>query len=277
MSGPSHRSSESLGRSSDAVSAESRSFRLAYVPGVMPAKWVRAFSERRPGVVVDLIACAAAEAADRVRGGRADAALARPAAGGDDGLAAIRLYDEVPVVVVPKDHLLTAVDEVTGADLADELLLRPHDDVLDWPERPGQTAEHRPETAADAVELVASGVGLVVVPMSIARLHHRRDLTFRPIADAPAAPVALLWAEPADDVIEEFIGVVRGRRPGSSRGKTEAAPKRSAKEKAAAKRAAREAAGQLPPRRSTGGRGSASRSAGARKANARRTSRRGGR
>ncbi len=276
MSRPSRRSSDSAGRSSDAVSAESRSFRLAYVPGVMPAKWVRAFSERRPGVAVDLIACAAAEAADRVRGGRADAALARPAAGGEDGLAVIRLYDEVPVVVVPKDHLLTAVDEVTCADLADELFLRPHDDVLDWPEPPGQKAEHRPDTAADAVELVAAGVGLVVLPMSIARLHHRRDLTFRPIADGPAAPVALLWADPADDVIEEFIGVVRGRRPGSSRGKTEA-PKRSAKEKAAAKRAAREAAGQLPPRRSTGGRGSASRSAGAGKANARRTSRRGGR
>ena len=276
MNGPSRRSSDSPGRPSDAISAEAGTFRLAYVPGVMPAKWVRTFSERRPGVGVDLIACAAAEAAERVRGGRVDAALARPAVGGEDGLAVIRLYDEVPVVVVPKDHLLTAADEVTGADLADELFLRPLDDVLDWPERPGREAEHRPETAADAVELVAAGVGLVVLPMSIARLHHRRDLTFRPIADGPEAPVALLWAEPAGELIEEFIGVVRGRRPGSSRGKAEA-PKRSAKEKAAAKRAAREAAGQLPPRRSTGGRGRSSRSGGAGKPNARRTSRRGGR
>ncbi|WP_024332620.1 LysR substrate-binding domain-containing protein [Gordonia hirsuta] len=223
-------------------------FRLAYVPGVMPAKWVRTFEQRRPGVEVDLIACPAAGAAALVRAGGADAVLGRPSADGDDGLALIRLYDEVPVVVVPTDHVLTAADELTVQDLADERYLLPHDDVLGWTGRPGTLIDHRPDTTADAVELVAAGLGVLVVPMSLARLHHRRDLTFRPLTDGPAAPVGLLWREPTGELVEEFIGVVRGRRPGSSRGQSEPAPKRSAKEKAAARRAGLEAAGKVPPR-----------------------------
>lgn len=222
-------------------------FRLAYVPGVLPAKWVRVFGERRPGVEVELVACPAAEAGDLVRSGGVDAAVARPA---DDEpeLAVIGLYREVPVVVVPKDHLLTAADELVCADLVDEQYLLPLDDVLAWPDRPGAQIDHRPETTADAVELVAAGLGVLVVPMSLARLHHRRDLTYRPLTDGPAAPVGLLWREPTGELMEEFIGVVRGRRPGSSRGQSRPASKRSAKEKAAARRAAKEAAGTIPPR-----------------------------
>lgn len=183
--------------------------------------------------------------------------LARPASEGDPGLAAIRLYDEVPVVVVPKDHLLTAAEECTVADLAGEWFVSPADDVLLWPAaRPGETLDFRPASTAEAVGLVADGHALLVVPMSLARLHHRRDLTYRPLADGPACPVALLWAEPTGELVEEFIGVVRGRRPGSSRGRGEPAPKRSAKEKAAARRAAKEAAGTVPPRKPKSRRGS---------------------
>ncbi|MFT3660439.1 MAG: LysR substrate-binding domain-containing protein [Gordonia sp. (in: high G+C Gram-positive bacteria)] len=253
----------------------SETFRLAYVPGVMPAKWVRIFEERRPGTAVELVAVEAGEAADVVRAGRVDAALARPTSAGEPGLAVIRLYDEVSVVVVPKDHVLTAADELAAADLADETFLRPHDDVVDWPDRPGTAADHRPDTTAAAVELVAAGMALLVVPMSLARLHHRRDLTFRPITDAPAAPVGLLWPEPTSETVEEFIGVVRGRRAGSSRGRSEPAPKRSAKEKAAAKRAAREAAGRIPPRKPKGAGKAGSKGSG--RHSTRRTPRRGGR
>lgn len=235
-------------------------FRLAYVPGVMPAKWVRIFGERRPGVEVQLVDCPAAEVADRLRAGAADAALARPG-DGDEGLSVIRLYDEVPVVVVPKDHVFTAVDEVAVADLAGEQYLLPADDVLGWSGNPGTVIDHRPDTTAAAVELVAAGLGVLVVPMSLARLHHRRDLTYRPLTDGPSTPVGLLWVEatsddPTPELVEEFIGVVRGRRPGSSRGQSEPTPKRSAKEKAAARRASLEAAGKVPPRPAKSGKSS---------------------
>ena len=71
---------------------------------------------------------------------------------------------------------------------------------------------------AEAIELVAAGIGLLVVPQSLARLHHRKDLAYRPVTDAPRSSVALTWPE-ADttELMEEFIGIVRGRTVNSSR------------------------------------------------------------
>ncbi|NUU21941.1 MAG: LysR family transcriptional regulator, partial [Streptomycetaceae bacterium] len=109
----------------------SPAFRLAYVPGVTPAKWVRIWTERLPGVPLELVAVAAADAADTLRGRGADAGLLRLPVDRTD-LSAIPLYTETSVVVVPKDHIVSAVDEVTTADLADEIVLHPLDDVLDW-------------------------------------------------------------------------------------------------------------------------------------------------
>jgi hypothetical protein len=43
-------------------------------------------------------------------------------------------------------------------------------------------------------------------------------------------------------LVEEFIGIVRGRKSGSSRGRAEPAPKRTAREKTLAKQAARASA-----------------------------------
>jgi DNA-binding transcriptional LysR family regulator len=194
------------------------SFRLAYVPGATPAKWVRIWNERMPDVPLDLVAVSAAEAADLVREGGADAVLLRLPAD-RAGLHAIPLYTETTVVVVPKDHLHTAADELSTEDLAGEVVLHPLDDTLDW-EPPGRPALERPATTADAIELAAAGVGVLVVPQSLARLHHRRDLTYRPVTDAPQSRVALSWPEgETSDLMEQFIGVVRGRTANSTRGR----------------------------------------------------------
>ncbi|MGW4481736.1 LysR substrate-binding domain-containing protein [Rhodococcus triatomae] len=233
-------------------------FRLAYVPGVTPAKWVRIWGERVPDVRLELVPVIVHESADLLRDGGADAGLVRLPIE-RDGLSVIALYEETPVVVVPKDHVITAADEVAAADLADEIVLHPHDDTLEWRSRPGTAAQHRPDTTADAIELVAAGVGVLVVPQSLARLHHRKDLTYRTVTDAPVSPVALSWpAGTTTDLVEEFVGIVRGRSVNSSRGRggDEPAPKRTASQKAAAKRAAREEAGKIPPQRAAkGGRG----------------------
>ncbi|MET9394045.1 LysR family substrate-binding domain-containing protein [Streptomyces sp. NPDC006624] len=198
-------------------------FRLVYVPGVMPDKWVRIWNERQPGVPLALTQVPAGAAAGRLRDGEADAGLVRLPV--DRAVfSAIPLYTEQTVVVVPKDHLVTAVDEVTPEDLSDEIVLHPLDDVLDW-ERglPGQPAFERPATTADAVELVAAGIGVLIVPLSLARLHHRKDLTHRPLADAPESSVALAWPQDATtDLVEDFIGIVRGRTVNSTRGRRQA-------------------------------------------------------
>ena len=198
------------------------SFRLGYVPGVTPAKWARIWTERFPRVPLDLVQIPAAEAVTLVRSRKADAALLRLPID-RTGLHAIPLYVETTVVVVPKDHVVTAVEEVTAEDLADELMLHPLDDVLDWERPPGRVVDERPATTADAVALVAAGTGLLAVPQSLARLHHRRDLTYRPLVDAPESQVALSWPEDeTTELMEHFIGIVRGRTVNTSRGPAQA-------------------------------------------------------
>ncbi|WP_282791940.1 LysR family substrate-binding domain-containing protein [Streptomyces sp. CC224B] len=201
------------------ASEDSTAFRLAYVPGVTPSKWVRIWNERLPDIPLTLVQVPSAEACGVLRRGDADAGFVRLPVDGDD-LSAIPLYEETTVVVVPKDHLLAAADEVAPDELADELVLHPLDDTLDWDHPPGRPALERPATTADAVELVAAGVGLLVVPQSLARLHHRKDLTYRTLTDVPASRVALSWPQEATtDRVEDFIGIVRGRTVNSSRGR----------------------------------------------------------
>ncbi|MGW8724500.1 LysR family transcriptional regulator substrate-binding protein [Streptomyces sp. NPDC055808] len=206
-------------------SEEPPSFRLAYVPGVTPSKWVRIWNERLPDVPLILSTVAAAEAPDVLRGRGADAGFVRLPID-RTGLSAIPLYTETTVVVVPKDHLVAAVEEVSAQELADEIVLHPLDDTLDWERPPGRPAFERPATTEDAIELVAAGVGLLVVPQSLARLYHRKDLTYRTITDVPESRIALSWpeAEVAPDLVEEFIGIVRGRTVNSSRGRTPTPP-----------------------------------------------------
>jgi DNA-binding transcriptional LysR family regulator len=218
---------------------------VGYVPGVTPAKWARTWAERHPDVPLRLHAVDAADAAGALRDGIIDVALLRPPAD-TSGLAIIPLYEETTVVVVPTDHLLSAADAVTVADLDGEPILVPLDDVVDWAAASSIRVDHRPETTREATELVATGIGALIVPQSLARLHHRKDLEYRPITDAPTCPVALAvprGEQPA--LVEEFIGIVRGRKASSSRGLAEPAPKRTAREKTLAKQAARAAAGKV--------------------------------
>ena len=136
---------------------------------------------------------------------------------GDDRLSAIRLYEEIAVVIVAKDHPASLFESVTLADLADEEVL----DHLD---------------PADALDLIAGGAGVLIVPQSIARSHSRKDLVYLPVTDAPPTEIALAWdPEASTEWFEEFIGVVRGRSAQSSRSprgtdiptKTKPAPKAS--------------------------------------------------
>ncbi|MFC9131230.1 LysR family transcriptional regulator substrate-binding protein [Streptomyces sp. NPDC057099] len=240
----------------------SSSFRLVYVPGVMPDKWVRVWNERQPDVPLALTQVAAGAVAERLLGGGADAGLVRLPVD-RTVFSAIPLYTEQTVVVVPKDHLVTAVDEVSPEDLADDIVLHPLDDVLDWESLPGQPALERPASTADAIELVAAGIGVLVVPLSLARLHHRKDLTHRPLKDAPESSVALAWPQDATtDQVEDFIGVVRGRTVNSTRGRKQP-DESAASDRGGARR--KPVSGKPAPGKSGAGKSAAGRSAGAKR------------
>ncbi|WP_159623295.1 LysR substrate-binding domain-containing protein [Ruania rhizosphaerae] len=195
------------------------SFRLGYVPGVTPAKWAGIWRERHR-TELELVPLAVGDAESAVREGDVAAALLRPPVD-REVLSAIVLYEEACVVVTPIDHVIAALERdepVTSEDLADEAMLHPGDDVLGSP--PGQLVEYRPPTTAEAITLVAAGTGLLIVPQSLARLHHRRDLTYRFLDGGPTAPVALCWpTDRTTDEVEDLIGVVRGRTVNSSRGR----------------------------------------------------------
>ncbi len=155
--------------------------------------------------------------------GRVDVALIRLPVGGGfpaDDLHLIRLYEETPVVVATAESHLLAVEELTAADLVGEVRILSVDDPLDAFEIPGTAAPRFAplETVADAIATVAAGVGIVVVPMSLARLHHRKDVEHRPLRDGPRSPIALAWPrERTTDDVETFVGIVRGRTAHSSR------------------------------------------------------------
>lgn len=213
-------------------------FRLLIVPGVTIDRWSRTWAERVPGVPLLQVPAEAARAASLLAG-EVDAGIVRLPVD-RDALDAIPLYTEVTVVVVPRDHLFAAADELTMADLAGEALLWPLDDVLAWTGTPAAaTVTDRPATTAAAVELVAAGTGVLVVPQSLARAHHRRDLIYRTVTDAPASSVALAWARDRyTDLVEEMIGIVRGRTANSTRGRS-ARPGSAAPSSPAGDRAAR--------------------------------------
>jgi DNA-binding transcriptional LysR family regulator len=187
--------------------------RVGFVTGSTPDKWARAWRERRREPL-ELVPVTEEEQEEGVRDGGLDMALVRlPVDTGD--LHSIRLYDEVPVVVAGLEHVVGAVDEVTLDDLADEQLVRPHAsgwtpavEQLEWP----------PMSEKDAIETVAAGTGVVIVPMSVARLFQRKDVVTRPVTDLEPSTIALVWRQDRDDeVTQAFVGVVRGRRVTSSR------------------------------------------------------------
>lgn len=174
--------------------------RIAFVAGVTPDKWLRIWAERSPlPITAELVADD--EQVAVLHDHAADVCFVRLPVD-RAGLHVIPLYVELAVVVLAKGHAITALDTVTMGDLVDE----PAVDLAAM-------------TTRQAIEVVASGSGYVIVPMSVARLYHRKDVETRPMADVDGSQIGLAWlADNDDERIEQFIGIVRGRTERSTRG-----------------------------------------------------------
>lgn len=192
----------------------STTLRIGFVTGATPDKWARHWRDRRPERL-ELVPVSQEEQESVLRSGAVDMVLARLPVE-RDGLHCVRLYDELQVAVASRDHVLAAADEeVTTADLDDEQLVLPHPsgwrpqaEQLDWP----------PMSPAEAIETVAAGTGVAIVPMSVARLFHRKDVVTRVVSDLEPTTVALVWLIDRDDeVTQAFVGVARGRTANTSR------------------------------------------------------------
>ncbi len=196
--------------------------RITFVTGVVPDKWARRWRERS-NVPLVLVPTEQDEQLTALRGGHADMALVRLPVDRAD-LHLIPLYTERPVVVVAAEHPVAAYDEIAVADLADEHLLQDLDEVPAWRDVATEVSDGTrypvpPMTLRETFESVAADAGVVVLPMSVARVHHRKDVVAVPVIGVEETQVALAWPQNTDDPrIETFIGVVRGRTVRSSRG-----------------------------------------------------------
>ncbi|MBT2517438.1 LysR family substrate-binding domain-containing protein [Streptomyces sp. ISL-90] len=173
--------------------------RLRYVAGVSPAKWLRAWGDRRPDLPVEALRVEEPAQLSELVAGEADLAFVRLPVD-LTGLHSVQLWEELAVAALPKEHPLADAEALTLADLEGEPL------ALAQPD------------AAMTMELVAAGTGHAIMPHGVARLHHRRDVVAVPLTDAAPTRIALVWRVDRDDAdIQEFVAVVRGRTARSSR------------------------------------------------------------
>ncbi|MCU1634354.1 MAG: LysR family transcriptional regulator [Micrococcaceae bacterium] len=215
-----------------------RSISVGFVPGVTPGKWVARWRERHPDVPVELHQHD--DALPALKDGSDDVVFVRLPVE-REGIHLIPLYEEQAVVVMSPENELSLYDDVPAEELDGEAL-------LDVAECGG------PRTA---VEVAASGAGVVILPMSLARLHARKDAVHRPVPGLPTTTIGIAWrVEDESDDVEEFIGIVRGRTAQSSRQPSQReAPKKTASQKAAAKKAAAGGAGEHKGKDQKGGTG----------------------
>ncbi|WP_427016024.1 substrate-binding domain-containing protein [Pseudarthrobacter sp. P1] len=230
--------------------SEPRVLKISFVPGVTPGKWIRRWEERMRSVPLEVVPVSEPEQLAKLKALEVELAFVRLPVD-KTGLNVIPLYSELPVVVAPKDHEIAVFDEVPVEELAAEYLLQDPELFPEWRDisdeiREG-TRKPLPPMASveESLDLVAAGLGILILPMSVARHFNRKDLRYRPVTGVAESQVGVAWLRPdgpipdgeGDPVIEEFIGVVRGRSAQSSRqpsiqAKQDAAPKKGRAPKA---------------------------------------------
>lgn len=210
---------------------------IGYVPGVQPDKWLTRWRERSPLVPISArrMGDPLAELASTPGGGGVDVVFVREAEdaprSAPAGLLRIPLYTETMAVLAARDHEIGAYGALSAADLVGEPWIDPVDAI---------TAT--PDEVSAAVDLVAAGVGLLVLPQPYARSLSRRDIIERPFDGVPATRMGVAWSShrEGDELIDEFVGIVRGRTAGTSRNAGDAPrDKLNARQKSAAKARAR--------------------------------------
>ncbi|GIT82023.1 LysR family transcriptional regulator [Leifsonia sp. LS1] len=201
-------------------------FALAFPRGVNVGKWTREFERRHPEA--ELVVAPSADPLAALAAGDADMAFVRDAEA-DDDRHLIPLYAEDVVLVMHHEHLLTLEEKLHRADLDGE------------PRIDGEPSEA-------AMRRIAEGEGIALWPASIAKSLRRKDVVAVRLEDGDESAVALTWPrEGQHPLVDEFIGIVRGRTAHSSRNPEVAeqqaaaakqtAPKRSTARQPGAKRA----------------------------------------
>ncbi|MDN5898440.1 MAG: LysR substrate-binding domain-containing protein [Brachybacterium sp.] len=175
--------------------------RVGFVPGVEPDRFLRRWKSGRRGAWLELIPIPLSRQHEALSAGEVDMCFVRLPLTSDE-LHLVPLWQERAAIVVGTENALSLLDEIDPDDLEGET------------EIPATHADD----AAERIAVAATGAGFTRVPLSLARLHHRKDAVSRPLAEGEPTRIALAWPRDADDPLrQEFVGVVRGRTARSSR------------------------------------------------------------
>ncbi|KOV60721.1 LysR family transcriptional regulator [Streptomyces sp. MMG1121] len=166
---------------------------VAFSPGLRVSEAIRAFASRYPDVETDLVPARWWEQDAPLRDGRAQVGyLRRPF--DDSGLRTIRVGREPRVACMPAAHPLARRQELTSADLDGE-------PMLDAPTR-------RTSSLEEKFELIASGHGIALVPLSVACSYSRPDLIHRPLTDAPGIETCLAFlVDRREKLLRDFLEI----------------------------------------------------------------------
>jgi len=173
--------------------------RLGGVPpvgSVHPAALIADFARAHQGLAVTVREDVAFTLLGQLRDGDLDLVMALVDPDSLDGLEGVRLLDEELVVIASLDHPLARSKRVRVERLADEPLVTYaagsvlRDTLLALV--PGGCIVAEANDLETVRELAARGLGVTVMPRSVA-VWHRDRLAIRPLSPRRAVPVSLVW------------------------------------------------------------------------------------
>lgn len=180
--------------------------RIGFVTPVLHTPFsgaIREFGAAAPGVRLSLKHESTTEQIERLRSGRLHLGFLRPYAHDLSGLATLPFWREPYVLVMPAGRPLATLAEVPLEKLAGEpLIMFPrsvnpslHDAVMAAFHKVGVSPDIVQEVMESqaTITLVAAGLGLALMPMSVRR-EERAGLAYRPVrGDLPPVEITIAW------------------------------------------------------------------------------------
>ncbi|MFK8906666.1 LysR family transcriptional regulator [Streptomyces sp. YS-3] len=153
---------------------------VAFSAGLQVSHAIRAFTATHPDIEIDVLPLPWQERDAPLRDGRAHVAYLRGPFD-DTGLRTVPIGHETKVACLPTAHPLAGRPALTSADLDREPIL--------------DVKSRRTASLDEKFELIASGQGIALLPVSIARSYSRPDLVYLPVTDAVPVPTCLAVPE----------------------------------------------------------------------------------
>jgi DNA-binding transcriptional LysR family regulator len=212
-------SAEALRRRVNRAARHPDSFTVGFMPGLLVTEAVRAMVALHPALELDVLQTTYYDQTIVVHDGRADVSYVRLPAD-LRGLETRPLLAEPRAVMLPLGHPLAGKDTIHITDLADEHLLQDPDVVPEWRNvatemragRRGGAPAFR--TVEEKLEHVASGHGIVVLPMSTAVFYTRPDITYAHVTGIADNQVLLAWeAGRPSPLIRDFASIAAAHLP----------------------------------------------------------------